>query len=91
MGRHLAAVAMIACRRGNFSFQECINPLGGQLMRIVIRMSVVCVITNSAGESLLMAMASPTLFICAVSVDGGRAPAPCGHFSKAERGILVTT
>ena len=32
-----------------------------------------------------MAMASPTLFICVVSVNGGRAQAPCGNFSKAKR------
>src|ERR1019366_1611756 len=44
---------------------------------------------KSVGEA--MAIASPTLFICVVS-DGGRAQAPaCGNFSKAKRGILVTT
>jgi hypothetical protein len=38
-----------------------------------------------------MAIASPTLFISMVSVNGGRAQAPaCGNFSKAKRVILVT-
>jgi len=38
-----------------------------------------------------MAMASPTDFIGVVSVNGGRAPAPCEHFSNVNRGIFVTT
>jgi hypothetical protein len=39
-----------------------------------------------------MAIASPTLFICVVSVSGGRARAPaCGNFSKAKRVTFLGT
>src|ERR1019366_695414 len=39
-----------------------------------------------ARQDVAVAIASPTLFICVVSVGSA-----CGNFSKAKRGILVTT
>jgi hypothetical protein len=37
------------------------------------------------------AVGGHTFFTRVVSVIGSRAQAPCGNFSKAKRGILVTT